>query len=89
MFKCKVIYWKETGWCGQKDHAEDWSADTKEDLFLKMLKANNHIEKHFNKTKMNADSWRFRNEDWKLQDEYDEWWNNLGEEKREEIFEKS
>lgn len=85
-FKAKVQFWQEDGWVGNKCRVEDWEANTKEDLFLKMLKANNHIQKNFDPEEMNGDCYRFLDEDWKLQEEYDEWWRNLGEEKREEIF---
>jgi hypothetical protein len=88
-FKADVQYWQESGWVGTKSHVETWEADTKEDLFLRMLKANNHIQKNFDDDEMNGDCYRFLDEDWKLQEEYDEWWRNLGEEKREEIFEKA
>jgi hypothetical protein len=89
MFKCDVQYVKEDSWKGRKDHIEKWEAPTKEDLFMKMLVANNRLQKSFDKDKMNGDCWRFTDDDWKLQDEYDAWWRNLGEEKREEIFEKA
>lgn len=88
-FKADVQYWQESGWVGTKAQVEPWEADTKEDLFLRMLKANNHIQKNFDADEMNSDCYRFLDEDWKLQEEYDEWWRNLGEEKREEIFEKA
>lgn len=89
MVEVTVQYWKEDGWQGRKSKEEKWSAPTMEDIFLKMLKANDHIQKHFNADRMNGDCWRFLDDDWKLQDQYDEWWNNLGEEKREEIFEEA
>ena len=89
MFTCDVQFWKEADWQGRKDHVEKWSEPTKEDLFMKMLVANNRLQKSFDKDEMNGDCWRFTDDDWKLQDEYDAWWRNLGEEKREEIFEKA
>lgn len=87
MFKCDVQFWKEENWHCRKDHVEQWESPTKEDLFMKMLVANNRLQKSFDKHKMNGDCWRFTDDDWKLQEEYDTWWKNLGEEKREEIFE--
>lgn len=87
MFKCDVQFWKEEDWVGRKDHVEEWETPTKEDLFMKMLVANNRLQKSFDNDKMNGDCWRFTDDDWALQDEYDAWWKNLGEEKREEIFE--
>ena len=54
---------------------------------MKMLVANNKLQKAFDSYEMNGDCWRFTDDDWKLQEEYDTWWKNLGEEKREEIFE--
>lgn len=87
MFKCDVQYVKEDGWVGRKDHIEQWEAPTKEDLFMKMLVANNKLQKAFDSGEMNGDCWRFTDDDWKLQEEYDTWWKNLGEEKREEVFE--
>lgn len=87
MFKCDVQYVKEDGWEGRKDRIEQWEAPTKEDLFMKMLVANNKLQKAFDSSEMNGDCWRFTDNDWKLQEEYDTWWKNLGEEKREEVFE--
>ena len=87
MFKCDVQYVKEDSWEGRKDRIEQWEAPTKEELFMKMLVANNKLQKAFDPREMNGDCWRFTDDDWKLQDEYDAWWRNLGEEKREEIFE--
>lgn len=89
MFNCDVQYVKEDSWKGRKDHIEQWEANTKEDLFMKMLVANNKLQKAFDSDEMNGDCWRFTDDDWKLQEEYDAWWRNLGEEKREEIFEKA
>ena len=89
MFTCDIQFWKEEDWQGRKDHVEKWKAPTKEDLFMKMLVANNRLQKSFDMDEMNGDCWRFTDDDWKLQDEYDAWWRNLGEEKREEIFEKA
>ena len=86
MFKCDVQYVKEDSWEGRKDRIEQWEAPTKEELFMKMLVANNKLQKAFDPREMNGDCWRFTDDDWKLQDEYDAWWRNLGEEKREEIF---
>jgi len=87
MFKCDVQYVKEDSWEGRKDRIEQWEAPTKEDLFMKMLVANNKLQKAFDSREMNGDCWRFTDDDWKLQEEYDTWWKNLGEEKREEVFE--
>lgn len=87
MFKCDVQYVKEDSWEGRKDRIEQWEAPTKEDLFMKMLVANNKLQKAFDSSEMNGDCWRFTDDDWKLQEEYDTWWKNLGEEKREEVFE--
>ena len=87
MFKCDVQYVKEDSWEGRKDHIEQWEAPTKEELFMKMLVANNKLQKAFDSYEMNGDCWRFTDDDWKLQEEYDTWWKNLGEEKREEVFE--
>lgn len=87
MFKCDVQYVKEDSWEGRKDRIEQWEAPTKEDLFMKMLVANNNLQKAFDPSEMNGDCWRFTDDDWKLQEEYDTWWKNLGEEKREEVFE--
>ena len=87
MFKCDGQDVKEESWEGRKDHIEQWEANTKEDLFMKMLVANNKLQKAFDSSEMNGDCWRFTDEDWKLQEEYDTWWKNLGEEKREEVFE--
>lgn len=87
MFKCDVQYVKEDSWEGRKDRIEQWEAPTKEDLFMKMLVANNKLQKAFDSYEMNGDCWRFTDDDWKLQEEYDTWWKNLGEEKREEVFE--
>ena len=87
MFTRNVQFWKEDGWEGRKSRVETWNADTKEDLFLKILTANNKIQKNFDKNKMNGDCWRFLDDDWKLQEEYDKWWANLGIEKQQEIFE--
>ena len=87
MFKCDVQYVKEESWAGRKDHIEQWEAPTKEELFMKMLVANNKLQKAFDSYEMNGDCWRFTDDDWKLQEEYDTWWKNLGEEKREEVFE--
>ncbi len=87
MFKCDVQYVKEDSWEGRKDRVEQWEAPTKEDLFMKMLVANNKLQKAFDSSEMNGDCWRFTDDDWKLQEEYDTWWKNLGEEKREEVFE--
>lgn len=87
MFKCDVQYVKEDSWEGRKDRIEQWEANTKEDLFMKMLVANNKLQKAFDSREMNGDCWRFTDDDWKLQEEYDTWWKNLGEEKREEVFE--
>lgn len=89
MIKHPVVFWKESGWQGRKANTEMWEANNKEELFLKMLKANNHIQKNFDPEKMNADCYRFADDDWQTQEEYDEWWKNLGEERREEIFDKS
>ena len=87
MFKCDVQYVKEDSWEGRKDRIEQWEAPTKEELFMKMLVANNKLQKAFDSREMNGDCWRFTDDDWKLQEEYDTWWKNLGEEKREEVFE--
>lgn len=87
MFKWDVQYVKEDGWEGREDHIEQWEAPTKEDFFMKMLAANNKLQKSFDSREMNGDCWRFTDDDWKLQEEYDTWWKNLGEEKREEVFE--
>ena len=87
MFTCDVQYVKEYSWEGHKDRIEQWEAPTKEDLFMKMLVANNKLQKAFDSREMNGDCWRFTDDDWKLQEEYDTWWKNLGEEKREEVFE--
>lgn len=87
MFTCDVQYVKEDSWEGRKDRIEQWEAPTKEDLFMKMLVANNKLQKAFDSSEMNGDCWRFTDDDWKLQEEYDTWWKNLGEEKREEVFE--
>lgn len=84
MFKREVQFWKESSWCASKDHTETWRAETKEDFFLKVLVENNRIQKNFDNS--NGDCYTFLEDDYKLQDEYDEWWRNLGEEKREEIF---
>lgn len=89
IYKHPVVFWKESGWQGRKANTETWVASSKEELFLKMLKANNHIQKNFDPDKMNADCYRFADDDWQTQEEYDEWWKNLGEERREEIFEQS
>jgi len=85
-FTVDVQFIKESGWVGRKESIETWSAPTKEELFLKMLKTNNHIQKHFNAEEMNGDCYRFKDEDWKLQEEYDEWWRNLSEDEKEKIF---
>ena len=87
MFKCDVQYVKEDSWEGRKDHIEQWEAPAKEELFMKMLVVNNKLQKAFDPREMNGDCWRFTDDDWKLQEEYDTWWKNLGEEKREEVFE--
>ena len=87
MFKWDVQYVKEDSWEGRKDRIEQWEAPTKEELFMKMLVANNKLQKAFDSREMNGDCWRFTDDDWKLQEEYDTWWKNLGEEKREEVFE--
>ena len=55
MFTRNVQFWKEDGWQGRKAKVETWNADTKEDLFLRILTANNKIQKHFDKNKMNGD----------------------------------
>lgn len=89
IYKHTVVFWKESGWQGRKANTETWVASSKEELFLKMLKTNNHIQKNFDPDKMNADCYRFADDDWQTQEEYDEWWKNLGEERREEIFEQS
>ena len=82
MLNFKIEYWKESGYCTHKDRTEEWSCENKEELFLRILKANNHIQKNFHKD--NGDCYRFA--DYKLQDEYDDWWYKLGDEKRDEIF---
>lgn len=89
MFKSEVVFWKEDGWEGHKNRTETWEAKTKEDLFLKMLSTNNRLQKAFDKNKQNSDCWRFPDENWELQEEYDKWWLNLSQDKKDEIFEKA
>ena len=89
MFKRKVQYWEVTNWLVHKDMVYDFEAESKEDMFLKILMANNKLRKAIDNENKELGCFRFMDDDWELQEEYDSWWRNLEEEKREEIFDKS
>lgn len=89
MFKRKVQYWEVTNWLGHKDMVYVWEAESKEDMFLKILMANNKLRKAIDNKNKELGCFRFMDDDWELQEEYDSWWRKLEEEKREEIFDKS
>ena len=84
MIKVKVNHIHEDGWIGEVDNTSTWSDETKEALFMKMLKTNNRLQKEFDG---NRNSYEFA--DYDMQDEYDAWWVALGNEQRAKIFAES
>lgn len=84
MIVVEVNHICEEGWIGEVDDTFTWSDETKEGLFMKMLKTNNKLQKEFDG---NRYSYEFT--DYDMQDEYDAWWVALGNEQRAKIFAES
>ena len=74
--EARVKYITEDGWEGRVRSSDTWIADSKEELFERLLKTNHQLQRQYK-------SYEFENFD--LMDEYDEWWANLSEERKAQI----
>ena len=77
----EVNYIGEDGWQGSVNRVEQWSADTKEEFFEQIYKRNCALQKKFDGNRHS-----YEPTDYTLQDEYDEWWMNTPEDKKQMIM---
>ena len=79
--KFEVNYIKEDGWQGSVDHTEIWEHQNKEEFFERVYRENCKMQKEFHGNRSS-----YEPSDYDLQDEYDDWWLNTPEDKKELIM---
>lgn len=88
MIAVKMQYWCESGYFDHKGGTKLFKAETKEELFLKILKENYRIQNNASEECLDS-GWRFMDDDWQIQDEYESWWANLDPDYRDELRRKA
>lgn len=82
----EVEYWKGSLYGSENRSTIQWTYETKEEFFVKMILENFH----FDKSTSNPDFFRFKDENYDgMQKEYDEWYSSLSEEKKAEYYTKA
>jgi hypothetical protein len=79
IFEVNYIY--EDGWQGAVSRTEVWEANTKEEFFEEVYKKNCSLQK-----KYSGNRHSYEPREYALQDEYDEWWVNTPEDKKQRIM---
>ena len=79
--KFQVNYIREDGWQGSISRTENWEHDTKDEFFEKIYRENCRLQKAFHGNRAS-----YEPTDYDLQDEYDEWWLNTPEDKKNSIM---
>ena len=75
-YRAKVKHITENGWEGRVSSVDTWVANSKEELFERLLKSNHSLQNTY-------ESYEFKSHE--LMNEYDEWWAKLSEERKAQI----